>query len=86
MQRTEIRNLKRTARNQGNAQAMLALLERSVRFGHRRLALLRCIDAEKMGIAVTPHLLDYCRDIADRMPRDELEKFIFRAGTRPTTS
>ena len=86
MHRTDIRKLKRTVRSQGDAQAMLALLERSVRFGHRRLALLRCIQAEQMGVAVTPQVLSYCRDIADRMPREELEKCVRRASAEITRS
>ena len=84
MQRTDIRRLKRNVRSQGDTQAMLALLERSVRFGHRRLALLRCIQAERMGIKVTPQVLAYCRDIADRMPPGELEKFVRQAGAGTT--
>ena len=74
MHRTDIRKLKRTVRSQGDAQAMLALLERSVRFGHRRLALLRCIQAEQMGVAVTPQVLGECGGARGWIKRKPPEK------------
>lgn len=39
--RGEVRTLKQAVAQQGSVQAMFALLNRSVKLGHRRLALLR---------------------------------------------
>lgn len=76
MKREQIRKLKRAAATDRNAEAMQALLQRSVRFGHKRLALLRCLQAERMGLAVLPETLRYCREVADRMPADEVARII----------
>jgi hypothetical protein len=78
--RQHIRELKRAVSRQRNAEAMHALLQRSVRFGHKRLALLRCMQAEQMGIDVAPDLLAYCRQVADQMPVSVLENIVMQAG------
>jgi len=80
MKRKEIRALKRAASEQSNADAMHMLLQRSVRFGHRRLALIRCIQAERMGVCIAPELLTYCRDVADRMAPERLNAILQQAG------
>ena len=76
MRRKEIRTLKRAIISQNNVGAMEMLLHRSVRFGHKKLALLRCIQAEKMGICIASEVLSYCRKIADGMPNTELQKIM----------
>ncbi|MGH8807709.1 MAG: hypothetical protein ACREX0_07515 [Noviherbaspirillum sp.] len=81
MKRADIRELKRAVLDH-NTDAMQALLQRSVRCGHKRLALLRCVQAEQMGISVKPETLQYCRELADRMPRAELEKILRQAVLR----
>jgi hypothetical protein len=80
MKRHEIRQLKRAICNQNSAEAMHALLQRSVRFGHKRLALLRCMQAEKLGIRVAPEALAYCQQVADQMPRTVLEQIMRQAS------
>jgi hypothetical protein len=80
MKRDQIRKLKRAAATDCNAEAMQALLQRSVRFGHKRLALLRCLQAERMGLAVLPETLRYCREVADRMPAEEVARIIRQAA------
>lgn len=79
MKRKDIRDLKRAVCSQNDANAMHALLQRSVRFGHKRLALFRCIQAEQMGIRIAPELLSYCRQVADRMAPDELLRIVRQA-------
>ncbi|MEC4717813.1 hypothetical protein RY831_01505 [Noviherbaspirillum sp. CPCC 100848] len=76
MKRNQVRQLKRAASAGRDAEAMQALLQRSVRFGHKRLALLRCLQAERMGLAVLPETLRYCREIADRMPAEEVARIV----------
>lgn len=80
MKRREIRELKRAVSGQSDGAAMCALLQRSVRFGHKRLALLRCLQAEQMGVNVVPEVLAYCREIADDMSPEALLKIVEQAG------
>ena len=82
VKRTDIRNMKRAVASNHDAEAMAQLLRRSVRFCHKRLALLRCLQAERMGIHIQPELLAYCREIADAMPVAELHALVHQAGTR----
>jgi len=79
MKREAIRQLKRAVSDGQDAHAMQVLLERSVRFGHKRLALLRCLQAEHLGVAVTPETLHYCQQVADRMAPAELQRIIRQA-------
>ena len=79
MSRADIRCLKRAAIQEGDGRAMLALLNRSIRFGHRRLALLRCLQAERMGLRLDAGILRYCQQVADGMSREELEELLTRA-------
>ena len=79
MERIEIRMLKRSITQDRDAEAMTILLERSVRFGHKRLALSRCIQAERIGISIAPEILSYCQEVADRLPPDVLVKIIDQA-------
>jgi hypothetical protein len=78
LSRAAIRALKRAAIQGGDGHAMLILLKRSIRFGHRRLALLRCLQAERMGLQLDAEDLRYCRQIADRMSREDLEGLLAR--------
>lgn len=80
--RAGIHALKRAVTENGSADAMLALLERSVRLGHKRLALLRCLQAERMGIEVRARLLLYCHEVAAEMPMAELERLATRSQRR----
>jgi hypothetical protein len=72
--RGEVRTLKQAVAQQGSVQAMFALLNRSVKLGHRRLALLRYLQAEWMVIVIRPASLAYCERVADQMPFAELER------------
>jgi len=76
MKRADVRQLKRAVSRQSDAEAMCALLQRSVRFGHKRLVLLRCIQAEQMGISVAPEILSYCQRVADSMAPEALHKIM----------
>ena len=80
MKRQEIRGLKRAVTQESSKMAMLALLERSVRFGHKRLALIRCIQAERLGVSVSPAILGYCRHVADGLSAETLQEIVGQAG------
>lgn len=79
MKRHEIRRLKRAVAERSDAAAMHALLLRSVEFGHKRLALERCLQAERMGLQLARETIEYCRKVADKMPRNELDSVLRRA-------
>jgi hypothetical protein len=76
MSRDDIRSMKRAVAMRQDGDAMLALLQRSIRFGHRRLALLRCLQAERMGLSVEAETLRYCQQVAESMSREELGKLL----------
>ena len=80
MRRREVRQLKQAVRTSHDAAAMHELLNRSVRFQHKRLALLRCLQAERMGIAIDAAILSYCQRIADAMAPDALHAIMRRAA------
>lgn len=86
MQRSSTRRaalhlLKRAVTREGSADAMFALLQRSVRLGHKKLALLRCLQAERMGIPVPGDILAYCQQVAAELPMLELEGLLGRAAS-----
>jgi hypothetical protein len=72
MRRTEVRQLKQAVSTRHDAEAMQELLNRSVKFHHKRLALLRCLQAERMEIVIDTAILSYCQRIADAMAPDAL--------------
>jgi hypothetical protein len=74
--RNDIRSLKRAVTDRADADAMHSLLERSVAFRHRKLALKRCLQAEQMGVIVAPALLDYCRQVADELPQAVVQAIV----------
>lgn len=86
MTRQEIRELKRAVSDRKDADAMYVLLQRSVLFGHKRLALVRCIQAEQMGISVVPEILSYCQQVADRMAPEELHRIVRHASVSAAAS
>lgn len=50
----------------------LALLDRSIRFGHERLALIRLVMAVHAGAEVPAEQWAYCEDVARRSRQPEL--------------
>ncbi|GEM_PF-5474484 len=78
MSRALIRSLKKTQRLGANSQAStaqrqdacsaaLSLLQRSVRFKHDRLAVLRLANAVQLGANVDETLWDYCLAVASNL-------------------
>jgi hypothetical protein len=56
----------------GSATAALRLLERSIRFRHKKLSVLRFLIAERLGAALTSDHIAYCRDVAQSLTDDQL--------------
>jgi len=77
MLRSEIRTMKRAIRagsidraseveHQRARESALALLARSIKFGHRRLAVVRLAVAVRAGAAVTREQWAYCEEAVSR--------------------
>ncbi|ADP19387.1 hypothetical protein AXYL_06094 [Achromobacter xylosoxidans A8] len=94
MSRALIRSLKKTQRVGARAQASaaqqqdarsaaLSLLQRSVRFKHDRLAVLRLANAVQLGANVDETLWEYCHAVASGMADPtQLQKVLtLRRGT-----
>lgn len=81
MRRTRVKQLKLAVKARDDTAAMEELLHRSVRFRHTRLALLRCLEAERMGLAIDAATLSYCQRVADAMAPDALQAIIRRAAS-----
>jgi hypothetical protein len=69
------------------AEAALALLERSVRMHHRRLAVQRLNDAIAMGARIPDEHWRYCREAAPASRNIEVQElFMLCARAAPTSS
>jgi hypothetical protein len=82
--RGPVRAMKRAVARHASAEAMIGLLQRSVTLGHKRLALLRCLQAEKMGLSVCPSLIAYCDAVAGAMAQSDLEQLASRVNAIPS--
>jgi hypothetical protein len=60
----------------------LALLQRSISFGHGRLAVLRLVSAVRSGAAVPPVCWDYCRTAVSASRDLELQSLYAEATER----
>jgi hypothetical protein len=78
LNRQDIRSLKRAVIDRADADAMHVLLARSVAFRHKKLAVLRCLQAEQMGVNVAPELLGYCQRVADGLAPSVLRAIVVR--------
>lgn len=81
MNRADVRTLKKQIRARSSPegvrqaqQAAIALLERSMRFGHRRLALRRFLEAESLDAPLTDHHKRYVRELACRQADQARER------------
>ncbi|MDO9436998.1 hypothetical protein [Hydrogenophaga sp.] len=93
MTRTTVRKLKRAASKFRSSEClpeerelakrqMIALLDRSIRFGHGRLAILRYIDALNAGANVTDLHWSYCHRTALACDDRALQQLCFSAEIR----
>lgn len=80
IKRKQVRELKRLASTSGSAVALLALLDRSIKFGHKRLALRRWFEAEKQGVMVPQASRDYCERLMEAMPAEVIRNLCLQSG------
>lgn len=86
MARNAVRELKRTMRRATPArgrieaqEAAVHLLERSICFGHGKLAVLRLLDAARLGASLRPECWAYCTKVAAKSPDPALEWVLLEA-------
>lgn len=82
MPRPETSRLVRLACEAGDPHAALALLEQSIALGHRRIALIRYLLAERLRAPLEARHHDYVRDVAARMSAKALARVAGEARAR----
>jgi hypothetical protein len=79
MARDEIRRLKKAVR-QGSTEAAVVLLERSIAHGHKKLAILRSVVAERLGAALRRDQVLYCRSAIQELSDEDIASILHRAA------
>lgn len=82
MPRARTSELVRRAYDAGDAQAAIALLEQSMALGHRRIALIRYLQAEHLHAPLDARHHDYVRSVAARMSAATLARVVGEARAR----
>jgi hypothetical protein len=82
MTRAKTSELLKQAYEAGDSEAALALLELSMALGHRRIALLRYLQARHLQATLETRHHDYVRDVAARMSPVTLSRLVGEARTR----
>ena len=82
MPRAHTSELVKRAYDAGDAQAAITLLEQSMALGHRRIALIRYLQAGHLHAPLDTRHHDYVRDIASRMSAATLARVVGEARTR----
>lgn len=82
MSRARTSELLKRAYEAGDREAALALLEQSIALGHRRIALLRYLQASYLRAALDARHHDYVREVAARMSPATLSRLVGEARVR----
>ncbi len=62
----------------GSTLAALDLLNRSIRFKHKKLAIYRYLIAEQLGAALSEEHHAYCRHVTQSLKHDEISSLLVR--------
>ncbi|CAD6543935.1 hypothetical protein LMG27952_04109 [Paraburkholderia hiiakae] len=73
MNRTHTRNLVRQVAQDCDPQAALSLYDQSIASGHKRIALLRYLDARDLSVPLTPQHHAYARAVASVLSERDME-------------
>ena len=73
MDRTHTRNLVRQVAQDCDPQAALSLYDQSMASGHKRIALLRYLDARDLSVPLAPHHHAYARSVASALSERDME-------------
>ncbi|SKC91219.1 hypothetical protein SAMN05446935_7094 [Burkholderia sp. YR290] len=82
MSRAQTSELVKRAYAAGDADAAVALLDQSIALGHRRIALIRYLQAQYLEAALDARHHEYVRGIAARMSPDTLARVVGEARVR----
>jgi hypothetical protein len=82
MPRAHTTELLKRAYEAGDGDAALALLEQSMALGHRRIALLRYLQAQHLHAALDARHHEYVHEIAARMSPQTLARLVREARVR----
>jgi hypothetical protein len=82
MPRAHTSELVKLAYDAGDAEAAVALLEQSIALGHRRIALIRYLQAQHLDAPLDARHHDYVRHVAARMSATTLERVVGEARVR----
>ena len=82
MSRAQTSELVKRAYTAGDADAAVALLEQSIALGHRRIALIRYLQAQYLEAVLDARHHEYVRGVAARMSPDALARVVGEARMR----
>ncbi|MBN3756125.1 hypothetical protein G3N95_24510 [Paraburkholderia sp. Tr-20389] len=82
MRRSDTRRLNADVRQDRDATAALALYDRSIRHGHRHIALLRYMDARDLAAPLTQHHHEYAQKVASSLSATDIERLCGQAVDR----
>jgi hypothetical protein len=86
MARDHISHLMKLAYQSRDPAAALALLDRSIELGHRRIALIRYLQAQFVDAPLEARHHAYVRDVAARMSAETLSRVAAEARSRSRQS
>ena len=82
MSRAQTSELLKRAYGCGDVRAAVALLDQSIALGHRRIALIRYLQAQRLDAPLDARHHQYVRDVAARMSPSTLAKVVGEARRR----
>ncbi|ACC72484.1 hypothetical protein PPMP20_27500 [Paraburkholderia phymatum] len=82
MSRAQTSELLRRAYESGDGRAAVALLDQSIALGHRKIALIRYLQAQHLDAPLDARHHDYVRDVAARMSPATLARVVGEARAR----
>jgi hypothetical protein len=80
--RVETAGLSQLACEQRDAHAALALLDRSIALGHRRIALIRYLHAQYLDAPLCAQHHEYVQKIAERLSAETIARIAIAAHAR----
>ncbi|WP_241019004.1 hypothetical protein [Paraburkholderia sp. Tr-20389] len=82
MSRAQTSELLRRAYESGDVRAAVALLDQSIALGHRKIALIRYLQAQHLDAPLDARHHEYVRDVAARMSPRTLARVVGEARAR----
>jgi hypothetical protein len=80
--RVQTAGLSQLACEQHDPHAALALLDRSLALGHRRIALIRYLHAQYLGAPLESHHHEYVHKVAERLSTETIARIAMAARAR----